>query len=125
MLAKNSETRVVLKLDSRVALEAIILNRLERTPKGRRQEWLRGLLVGGFRFECQILQSSMHSQVSSKTNRSFTWNPPTLKPTAPSEPSKPADYASPHLTSNADKKPLAMLARVIGHDAPGQLTLVR
>lgn len=48
--------RVVLQLDPRVAFEALILNRLERIPEGRRQEWLRGLLVQGFRYECQTLR---------------------------------------------------------------------
>ena len=48
--------RIVLQLDTRVALEALILNRLERIPEGRRQEWLRGLLVQGFRYECQSLR---------------------------------------------------------------------
>ena len=47
----RSGERVVLQLDTRIALEAIILNRLERIPKARRQEWLRGLLVQGFRQE--------------------------------------------------------------------------
>jgi len=48
--------RVVLLLDPRVAFESLILNRLERIPEGRRQEWLRGLLVQGFRYECQTLR---------------------------------------------------------------------
>jgi len=48
--------RVFLQLDTRVAFEALILNRLERVPEGRRQEWLRGLLVQGFRYECQSLR---------------------------------------------------------------------
>ena len=46
----------MLKLDVRVAFEALILNRLGRIPEGRRQEWLRGLLVQGFRYECQTLR---------------------------------------------------------------------
>lgn len=45
-----------LPLDPRVAFEALILNRLERIPESRRQEWLRGLLVQGFRQECQSLR---------------------------------------------------------------------
>jgi hypothetical protein len=49
-------TRVTLQLDTRIALEAIILNRLQRIPESRRQEWLRGLLVQGFRQECQALR---------------------------------------------------------------------
>jgi len=48
--------RVVLQLDPRVAFESLILKRLERIPEGRRQEWLRGLLVQGFRYECQTLR---------------------------------------------------------------------
>ena len=52
----NSGERVVLQLDTRIALEAIILNRLQRMPVNRRQEWLRGLLVQGFRQECQVLR---------------------------------------------------------------------
>jgi len=48
--------RIALQLDPRVAFEALILNRLERIPEGRRQEWLRGLLVQGFRQECQSLR---------------------------------------------------------------------
>lgn len=48
--------RIALQLDTRVAFEALILNRLERIPDGRRQEWLRGLLVQGFRYECQTLR---------------------------------------------------------------------
>jgi len=48
--------RVAIQLDPRVALEAILLNRLERIPATRRQEWLRGLLLQGFRAECQALR---------------------------------------------------------------------
>ena len=51
--------RVALQLDTRIALEAIILNRLQRIPANRRQEWLRGLLVQGFRQECQALRGTM------------------------------------------------------------------
>jgi hypothetical protein len=36
-----------------MALEALILQRLQRIPTGRRQEWLRGLLVRGFLGECR------------------------------------------------------------------------
>ena len=50
--------RVVLHLDLRITLEAVILNRLERLPKSRRQEWLRGLLVEGFLAECQALRGA-------------------------------------------------------------------
>ncbi len=48
--------RTVLQLDPRVTFEALILNRLERIPECRRQEWLRNLLVEGFRYECRTLR---------------------------------------------------------------------
>ena len=57
--------RINLQLDPRVAFEALILNRLDRIPEGRRQEWLRGLLVQGFRRECQslrVVQDEIDSQ---------------------------------------------------------------
>ena len=56
MAKSTGANRLTLHLDPRVAFEALILNRLERIPKSRRQEWLRGLLVQGFRQECQSLR---------------------------------------------------------------------
>ena len=56
MAKSTGANRLTLQLDPHVAFEALILNRLERIPTGRRQEWLRGLLVQGFRQECQLLR---------------------------------------------------------------------
>jgi hypothetical protein len=56
MVKTKPATRIALQLDTRIALEAIILNRLQRIPANRRQEWLRGLLVQGFRQECLSLR---------------------------------------------------------------------
>jgi len=56
MAKARSRNRIVLHLNSHMALEAIILNRLEMIPRPRQQEWLRGLLVQGFRDECQVLR---------------------------------------------------------------------
>mgnify|MGYP007022268041 CR=1 FL=1 len=56
MAKTTGSKRIALQLDPRVAFEALILNRLERIPETRRQEWLRGLLVQGFRQECQSLR---------------------------------------------------------------------
>ena len=47
MAKSTGANRLTLQLDPRVAFEALILNRLERMPKGRRQEWLQ---------ECQSLR---------------------------------------------------------------------
>ena len=59
--------RVVVHLDPRMALEAIILNRLECLPTARRQEWLRSLLVQGFRSECQALRGVSEDPTRSPT----------------------------------------------------------
>lgn len=56
MAKSTGGKRINLQLDPRVAFEALILKRLERIPEGRRQEWLRGLLVQGFCQECQSLR---------------------------------------------------------------------
>lgn len=56
MAKSTGGKRIALQLDPRVAFEALILNRLDRIPEGRRQEWLRGLLIQGFRQECQSLR---------------------------------------------------------------------
>ncbi len=48
--------RIGLQLNVAIAFEALILNRLARLPKTRRQEWLRGLLVQGFQRECRALR---------------------------------------------------------------------
>ena len=56
MAKSTGGKRIALLLDSRVTFEALILNRLERIPEGRRQEWLRGLLVEGFCQESQSLR---------------------------------------------------------------------
>jgi len=62
MAKTNPGQRVALQLDPRIVLEAIILNRLERTPTTRRQEWLRSLLVQGFRLECLVLKGASEKQ---------------------------------------------------------------
>ena len=52
--------RIDLNLDVAIVFEALILNRLLRLPKTRHQEWLRGLLVQGFRRECRALRKLQH-----------------------------------------------------------------
>ena len=50
--------RVTIQLDSRVALESVLLNRHRQVPVNRRQEWLRGLLIQGFRSEIESLRGT-------------------------------------------------------------------
>lgn len=106
--------RIVLQLDPRIALEAIILNRLERTPVTRRQEWLRGLLVQGFRSECQALRGASNDATCRPITRlkngkaaevqesfSLTEREPTVVKTTPTQ-------------ANMANKPFAALGKVIG-----------
>lgn len=51
------DRRVVLQLNADMVFEALILNRLARLPKARHHEWLRGLLVQGFKRECRSLRT--------------------------------------------------------------------
>jgi hypothetical protein len=102
-----------LQLDTRIALEAIILNRIERVPVRRRQEWLRGLLVQGFRSECQMLrttevehgnsqQTAFSRWLAVDTPRQFQHSPSSMSPAAPTA------------TPTTNGKLFAGLGRVIG-----------
>ena len=61
--------RITLQLDVAIAFEALILNRLRRLPKTRRQDWLRGLLVQGFQRECRAIRKM---QRAGRTGRDAT-----------------------------------------------------
>ena len=99
----------MVQLDPRLALEAILLNRLARLPTTRRQEWLRSLLVQGFRSECQALRGVSADPTRSPT-MAFTQrqaggcqrsaNPPVLQAGAPE--------------AKGRSKPFVALGKVIG-----------
>ena len=103
--------RVALQLDTRIALEAIILNRLQRIPANRRQEWLRGLLVQGFRQECQALRGTM-DETQQPAAMAFT---PRLKGAMTSSSDSPMVVPN-TLSPDAGRacKPFAALGKVIG-----------
>ena len=109
MAKSQPGTRVTVQLDPRLALEAILLNRLARLPTTRRQEWLRSLLVQGFRSECQALRGVSEDPTRRPTmafaqrqagglHRSA--NPPVLQAGAPEGTSR--------------SKPFVALGKVIG-----------
>jgi len=114
MAKSNPGQRVSVQLDSRIALEARILNRLECLPANRRQEWLRGLLVQGFRAECQILR-----RAATETTRHLTWRPThwragkVVQPIERVTPVTTAVSATRSTTQSAGK-PFAALGQVIG-----------
>lgn len=117
MAKVGSRNRVVLQLDRRIALEAIILNRLERIPKTRRQEWIRGLLVQGFRVECQVQREASVAARSESGMRFSDWltTDSTRQATLPKpkREQKPTATTVAPATHNATK-PFAQLSRVIG-----------
>jgi hypothetical protein len=103
--------RVAFQLDTRIALEAIILNRLQRIPESRRQEWLRGLLVQGFRQECQVLRGTTEERQKLPA-MAFTPKPEDAMKYLSVNPVV-ASIAPPPAGSGADK-PFAALGKVIG-----------
>ncbi len=113
MAKTNPGQRVALQLDPRIALEAIILNRLERTPAARRQEWLRSLLVQGFRSECLALRG-VPEERKQRPAMAFTHrlagdaqSPAAVKVESQVVPARPVE-------ANTAAKPFAALGKVIG-----------
>jgi hypothetical protein len=106
--------RIVLQLDVRIALEAIILNRLERIPVTRRQEWLRGLLVQGFRSECQTLRGAPDDVKRSPTSAFTNWMASEAKKSVSLPGPEPAVVKVKPSHANAASKPFAALGKVIG-----------
>ena len=106
--------RLVLQLDLRIALESIIVNRVERIPPTRRQEWLRGLLVQGFRSECQALRGAPDDAKGLPTmafKTRMTGEAPKIV-TLPAP--EPAVVKGKPSQANAASKPFAALGKVIG-----------
>ncbi len=106
--------RIVMQLDLRIALEAIILNRLERIPPTRRQEWLRGLLVQGFRSECQALRGASDDTTRRPTTGMKSRKADEMqKPFYLTEPEPAVVAVTPSPVATA-VKPFAALGKVIG-----------
>lgn len=106
--------RIVLQLDPRIALEAIIFNRLERTPAPRRQEWLRGLLVQGFRSECQALRGASDEATRRSTTGFTNWKAGVAKKSVSHTAQEPAVVKPTSSQVNTANKPFAALGKVMG-----------
>ena len=104
----------MLQLDERIALEAIILNRRERIPATRRQEWLRGLLVQGFRSECQALRGASDDAKHSPTMAFKNRMTGELPKTASLPEQEPVVVMGKPAQANVASKPFAALGKVIG-----------
>jgi hypothetical protein len=105
--------RIFLQLDPRIALEAIILNQLERIPQARRQEWLRGLLVQGFRAECQVLRNHPKVSAPSRTHAFSSWLVREM-PESVAQTEKPREVPKAVEKPSDTGKPFTVLGKVIG-----------
>ena len=114
MAKSKSGYRVVLHLDLRIALEAILVNRLERIPATRRQEWLRGLVIHGFRSECQALRGAP-DDVKPRPTAAFTsWMVGKAQTSASQPAPESAVVTVKPSHANTASKPFAALGKVIG-----------
>jgi hypothetical protein len=115
-MARNSTRhghRITLQLDTRITLEAIILNRMERIPKARRQEWLRGLLVQGFRVECRVLREVPRETEPNPVTAFTRWLAKDMPSTA-APPEQPRVGTAGRDHAPGSGKPFAGLSKVIG-----------
>ena len=114
----GSSHRIAFLLDARVSLESLVLNRLHRLPDIRREEWLRGLLMLGFRTECQGISyqqsniNSAHAESRLQTTFSHWLTQGAMEKTelTPVE-QMPVEHV---LSERICSKPFAALSKVIG-----------
>ena len=106
------EYQLHLALDFRVALEAVLIQRLRQQPKTRHQEWLRRLLLLGFREECKSLQQTADQTIRPASGTAFAhWL---------TQESRANEVAADKPKQNvvavglAHQKPLAALQKVLG-----------
>ena len=107
--------RITFLLDTRVSLESLVLNRLHRLPEIRREEWLRGLMILGFRMECQATKYQQSDPVAinaeSRCQTTFSHWLIQGKPEATQVDPAPVEYQPEEV---AHSKPFSALSRVIG-----------
>lgn len=128
-MAANALQQICILLDTRIPLEAMVLQRLYRLPKDRQSEWLRQLVLTAFRSECQVLKSEPPLSARASLRRSPDLNSPKPGKRASDQASQqtskavasPSNDSPTHRmdrscsTSIADPaKPFTHLRRVIG-----------
>lgn len=106
--------RVTIQLDPRVALESVLLNRHRQLPVSRRQEWLRGLLVQGFRSEIESLRGTSDDTKRDSTTAFAKSMPRSPRRTAGLPESAPAVVTAEPVPAKAGTKPFAALGKVMG-----------
>lgn len=128
-MAANALQQICILLDTRIPLEAMVLQRLYRLPKERQSEWLRQLVLTAFRSECQVLKSEPPLSAGASLRRPPDLNSPRPGKRASDQTNQQASktVASPSndsLTHRMDRscstsvadpaKPFTHLRRVIG-----------
>ena len=119
----GAETTITICLDRRIPLEALVVNRLQHLPALRRDEWLRNLLILGFRVDCNSIkaqQSVLTQQIA--TRRSAIPYPDWLRQTVTDQSTEQVDSealislaeATDRINFGTDRKPFAQLTKVIG-----------
>ena len=106
--------RVSIQLDPRVALESVLLNRHRQLPSGRRQEWLRGLLVQGFRSEIESLRATSDETQRDSTTAFTNWMPRSQRQPDGLPELKPVVVTADPVPASAGTKPFAALCKVMG-----------
>jgi hypothetical protein len=111
-LVPGYEYQLHLALDFRVALEAVLIQRLRQQPETRHQEWLRRLLVLGFREECKSLRQTADQTIRPASGTAFAqWltQEPEVNDVIADKPTQTVVTLGP-----AQHKPLAALQKVLG-----------
>jgi hypothetical protein len=117
MASAKTVHRIAIHLDTRISLEAVLLNRHEKIPRARRQEWLRGLLMQGFRLDCQALRDASLETNTDQENRPLGFSLGVQRiPVRPVDGESTVVEMTPLQTSTSDK-PFAALGKVIGQVA--------
>ncbi|MEE4281305.1 MAG: hypothetical protein V2I41_05145 [Pseudomonadales bacterium] len=61
--------QISVSLDTRIPLEALVLQRLHGLPKDRQSDWLRQLVLTAFRSECHVIKSEQRQPAFSNAMR--------------------------------------------------------
>ena len=119
-----SQCQLLIVLDRQVALESLVLNRLDKIPAYRQQEWLRTLLLDGFRLACHALfmtpraESSTTLSEAQDKDRSQNYGvqraADSESPVRHSVVEVRASFSTDELAEKGGQKPFAQLRKVMG-----------
>ena len=68
-MASTTLQQISVSLDTRIPLEALVLQRLHRLPKDRQNDWLRQLVLTAFQSECHVIKSEQRQPAFSNSMR--------------------------------------------------------